>query len=306
MSSPRSTIVGRFAPTPSGPLHLGSLVAALGSWLDVRSRGGQWRLRVDDLDQARCRPERETLIPETLEAHGLFWDGAIVYQSARQARYDGALETLKRGGFLYPCVCTRRERLPGSGIYPGTCKDRLMQATAQSALRIRVPIAPIAFKDRNHGPITLRLPDFSGDFVVRRRDGVIAYHLATVVDDEDLAVTDVVRGGDLLPSTAQQLFLSDLLGFKRPQFLHLPVCFGADGRKLSKQNHAPALRLGNALLNLHTAMHTLQAAFKTPLPAMKDFESPHTLLAWATHAWSSRPHAWLRPPLLDTPLVEHD
>jgi len=234
--------VGRFAPSPTGPLHFGSLVAALASWLDCRSAGGRWLLRMEDLDQPRVMPGAADAILRQLEACGLAWDGPVVYQSARRELYEQALREL--AGHTYRCACTRKEledsalAIDGSRVYPGTCRAGLPADRAPRAVRVRTDAGPVRFADRVQGPIEQSVEREVGDFVLLRADGVIAYQLAVVVDDAAQAVTDVVRGADLLDSTARQIHLQRLLGAATPRYLHVPVATNAAGEKLSKQTRA--------------------------------------------------------------------
>jgi glutamyl-Q tRNA(Asp) synthetase len=240
------TYVGRFAPSPTGPLHFGSLVAAVASWLDARAAGGEWHLRIEDVDATRTVPGAEDEILRALEALGLHWDGPVVRQRERNARYAEALATLRGKGRVYRCRCSRRE-IADSGthgidgiVYPGTCRDLALGADIPGADRFRVDSSPVEFADRLQGPQSQRLDRDIGDFVVKRRDGLFAYQLAVVVDDADLGVTDVVRGADLLDSTPRQVALQRALGFATPRYLHIPVAT-RNGEKLSKQTLAPAL-----------------------------------------------------------------
>ena len=234
--------VGRFAPSPTGALHFGSLVAALASWLDARLAGGKWLLRMEDLDQPRVIPGAADTILRQLEAFGLEWDGPVVRQSARLDLYQDAIQKLR--AHSYTCACTRKEledsalAIDGSRIYPGTCRGGLAPGKAARAVRLLTDNAPIGFIDRVQGEISQSVESEVGDFVVRRADGLFAYQLAVVVDDAAQGVTDVVRGADLLDSTARQIFLQNLLGLARPRYLHVPVATDAAGEKLSKQTHA--------------------------------------------------------------------
>jgi len=238
--------VGRFAPSPTGPLHFGSLVAALASWLDARQAGGTWLVRMEDLDQPRVIPGAADVILQQLEAFGLGWDGPVVYQSARLDLYLDAISRLNT--HVYPCSCTRKEledsalAIDGSRIYPGTCRNGLAQGKAARAIRLRTTKDPIRFIDRVQGEVSQCLESEVGDFVVRRADGQFAYQLAVVVDDAAQGVTDVVRGADLLDSTTRQIHLQRLLGYATPRYLHLPVAVNAKGEKLSKQTQAADAR----------------------------------------------------------------
>ena len=240
-------VIGRFAPSPTGPLHMGSLVAALASWLDARAAGGRWLLRMEDLDRARCEPGAAQAILRTLERLGLTWDGDVAWQSQRGALYGAALEKLAVN--TYWCACSRREiadsslglAADGAQIYPGTCRDGLQPGRTRRALRIRTENDAIGFDDRVQGPQSQVLSRDVGDFVVYRTDGVVSYQLAVVVDDAQQGVTDVVRGADLLDSTARQIHLQRLLGLPTPRYLHVPAVLNAAGEKLSKQTDAAPL-----------------------------------------------------------------
>ena len=234
--------VGRFAPSPTGALHFGSLVAALASWLDCRHAGGRWLLRMEDLDQPRVIPGAADTILRQLEAFGLEWDGAVEYQSRCTGLYRDALRQLEP--FTYACGCTRKEledsalAIDGSRIYPGTCRAGLAPGKSARAVRLRTDAAPIRFTDRVQGAISQSVETEVGDFVLLRADGILAYQLAVVVDDAAQGITDVVRGSDLLDSTARQIVLQRLLGLATPRYLHVPVATNAAGEKLSKQTHA--------------------------------------------------------------------
>ena len=235
---------GRFAPTPSGPLHFGSLVAAVGSYLEAKSRGGEWHVRIDDLDPPRVAPGAVESILRCLEALGFEWDGPIVYQSRRVPAYHAALHQLRTLGAVYPCACSRKEiaesALAGteSKIYPGSCREGLPSGRHARALRLKVGGMRVEFEDGLLGPQRRDLEREHGDFVLYRVDGVYAFHLASAVDDAELGMTDVVRGADLLESSARQLQLIRLLGHRAPRYVHLPVAVDRVGEKLSKQTKA--------------------------------------------------------------------
>jgi glutamyl-Q tRNA(Asp) synthetase len=251
---------GRFAPSPTGPLHFGSLVAALASWIDARAAGGRWLVRIEDLDAPRAQPGAADEILRALERLGLGWDGEVLYQSRRAARYEEVLRKLRSHTYL--CGCTRREiadsslglASDGAQIYPGTCRGGLPAGKAQRALRVRVDDSSIGFVDRVQGRRDQVPSRDVGDFVLYRADGQFAYQLAVVVDDMDQGVTDVVRGADLLDSTARQIFLQRLLGHASPRYLHVPVALDAAGEKLSKQTGASALDLSEPRRELHRAL----------------------------------------------------
>ncbi|MEQ8659718.1 MAG: tRNA glutamyl-Q(34) synthetase GluQRS [Gammaproteobacteria bacterium] len=279
------TVVGRFAPSPTGPLHQGSVVAAVASWLDARARGGRWLLRIDDLDPPREVAGAADLIIETLRALGLEWDGEVVWQSRRGAAYSTALAALAAAGALFPCACTRA--MVGAGPYPGTCRDGLPAGRRARTLRVRVDAAEIAFEDRVQGRYAQRLDVECGDFVVRRADGFIAYHLAVVVDDAAAGVTDVVRGVDLIDSTPRQIHLQRLLGLPTPRYAHIAVVRDARGVKLSKQAGAAAVPPAAAATALAAALAFLGLA----PPAELAGAPVTTLLDWALPRWQLAPAA---------------
>ncbi|WP_110669285.1 tRNA glutamyl-Q(34) synthetase GluQRS [Salinicola halophilus] len=232
------TYIGRFAPTPSGPLHLGSLVAALGSWLDARAAGGRWLLRIEDIDPPRCQPGAIDTICRQLEAFGLTWDGDIRYQHDRDAAYQAALDRLAAIGMAYPCGCSRRE-WQAHAHYPGWCRTGSLYPDRPQAWRLRTDCGdrPVVWQDRRLGEQRFD-PSAQGDVVLKRKDGLWAYQLAVVVDDADQGITNVVRGADLLDNTPWQRQLQAALGYSQPRYLHLPLVIGDDGQKLSKQNLA--------------------------------------------------------------------
>ncbi len=233
-------IRGRFAPSPTGPLHFGSLVAAVGSFADAKARGGEWLLRMEDLDRPREVPGAGDHILRTLDAFGLHWDGAVLYQSRRRDAYAEALACLDRAGLTYPCGCTRREIAlagragPEGPVYPGTCRNGLPSRREPCSIRLRVDTAVRGFSDGIQGPQRQDLATDVGDFVLRRADGIHAYQLAVVVDDGEQGITDVVRGADLLLSTPRQILLQQHLGLPQPAYAHLPLALDSSGRKLSK------------------------------------------------------------------------
>jgi glutamyl-Q tRNA(Asp) synthetase len=238
---------GRFAPSPTGPLHFGSLVAAVGSYLEARQRGGQWLVRIEDIDTLRVVPGAADGMLRTLQRLGMHWDEAVMVQSTRSDAYHLALERLRDRGVLYPCACTRREiadsALHGVDalVYPGTCRNGLPAGRAPRATRVRTQGAQIEFDDAIQGPVTQDLEHDSGDFVVWRADGLFAYQLAVVVDDAAQGITDIVRGADLLDSTPRQIHLQQLLNVPAPRYAHLPVVINERGEKFSKQTLAPAI-----------------------------------------------------------------
>jgi glutamyl-Q tRNA(Asp) synthetase len=282
--------IGRFAPSPTGPLHFGSLVAAVASHLDARSRGGQWLLRMEDLDKPREQPGAAGDILRTLEQFALYWDGPVLHQSRRLAIYRDACATLRAAGECFDCACTRREiadsALPGQEgpIYPGTCRSGLAPGRFPRALRLRVRDDPIAFVDRLQGPQRVNLAETVGDFVILRADGIVAYQLAVVIDDAEQGVTDVVRGSDLLTSTPRQIHLQRLLGLPTPRYLHLPVAVNDAGEKLSKQTHAPAIDARRAHALAGAALRFLGQNVPDTLQDMRLDE----LWSGAAAAWDPR------------------
>jgi glutamyl-Q tRNA(Asp) synthetase len=241
---------GRFAPSPTGPLHFGSLLAAMGSFLDARAHGGDWLVRIEDLDPPRTVPGAAQSILDTLESFGMYADGEVVYQQQRLPHYQQALQQLEAGGYCYGCACSRRDirQLAAAGarpgVYPGICRNGLPPGRKPRATRLRVPDREIRFHDRLQGDIHEWLPAECGDFILKRADGLFAYQLAVVVDDALQGISHVVRGADLLDSTARQILLQQLLGYPTPHYLHLPVAVNRLGEKLSKQTGAPPLDTG--------------------------------------------------------------
>jgi glutamyl-Q tRNA(Asp) synthetase len=251
---------GRFAPSPTGPLHVGSLVAALASWLDARAHDGTWLVRIEDLDPPREEPGAAQDILATLSDFGLASDEPVVWQHQRRDRYIETLAKLDRVGRIYACQCSRAqiaaaaaELGTGAGIYPGTCRDLRLAPAQGRALRLRVDDAEIAFVDRACGLFSQHLARDVGDFAVLRADGLFAYQLAVVVDDAEQRITDVVRGADLLDNTPRQIFLQRLLDAPQPRYLHVPLVRASDGEKLSKQNGALALDRDRVLEELMRA-----------------------------------------------------
>ena len=275
---------GRFAPSPTGPLHFGSLVAALGSYLDARSRGGSWIVRMEDVDEPRTQPGAADAILATLEECGFEWDGPVVLQSRRKNLYRAAFDRLVAAGAVYPCGCTRKEiadsalAMDGARIYPGTCRPGLAAGKTARAFRVRTEGAAIEFTDRLQGPMRQNVSREAGDFVLLRADGLFAYQLAVVVDDADQAITDVVRGADLLDSTARQIHLQRLLGYSTPDYLHLPVAVDAGGEKLSKQTGARTAGPDSLAGAFAFLGHALPAALVAAPPA--------EMLAWGVANWS--------------------
>ncbi|WP_067515495.1 tRNA glutamyl-Q(34) synthetase GluQRS [Endozoicomonas ascidiicola] len=240
MGNQPDSYIGRFAPSPSGPLHFGSLVAALASYLDARANNGKWLVRIEDIDPPREPAGTADLILKTLEAYGLHWDDSVLYQSTRSQCYDDVLEHLLTTEELYPCICTRKQLSGLNGVYPGYCRDNRNVPSQPHALRLRCHDQVIHFTDRIQGRYSFDLSEL-GDFTLKRKDGLYAYQLAVSVDDYFQGVTHIVRGVDLLDSTPRQIHLQNQLGYPNPMYAHIPVIVESDGNKLSKQNHAPAI-----------------------------------------------------------------
>jgi glutamyl-Q tRNA(Asp) synthetase len=241
-------VVGRFAPSPTGPLHFGSLVTAVGSYCLARQAGGRWLLRIEDLDTPRVVAGAAEEIMRSLAVLGLEWDGEVVWQSQRISAYEAALARLRERGLVFACGCSRQEILasaphPGEEgpVYPGTCRAGLAAGRRPRALRIQVPDEVVCFADGLHGPVEQCLANAVGDFVLRRADGLFAYQLAVVVDDAESGVNQVVRGADLLTSTPRQIYLHACLGNPLPHYVHLPLVVAPDGEKLSKRHGAVAV-----------------------------------------------------------------
>ena len=293
--------IGRFAPSPTGLLHAGSLVAALASWLDARAHNGRWRVRIEDVDTPRCMAGADLAILEQLKRCSLVPDGVVLWQSQRGNAYQLALDTLVRQGLAYPCGCSRKDieaaqtqptERHKAQIYPGTCRQGLMGKPAR-AWRLNVQAvreacglpALTSWTDRRLGPQSEDVAQTVGDFVLRRADGLWAYQLAVVVDDAAQGITDVVRGEDLSDNTARQILLQQALGLPTPRYLHTPLVLGPQGEKLSKQNGAQPLDLREPLQALRHAAQALD------LPDVAGPDLPQALAQW-TALWAAR---WLRP-----------
>lgn len=286
--------IGRFAPSPTGPLHMGSLVAAMASFLDAKTHSGQWLVRMEDLDFARNVPAADLGMLATLQRCGMQWDGEVCWQSERVALYEAALHTLN--AWIYPCACSRKEIADSSrrqdlsdrNIYPGTCRDGLAPGKAAKSFRLRLPLNPhktITFHDRWHGAQQQDLTTEVGDFILKRADGFWAYQLAVVVDDAAQGITHIVRGADLLDSTARQIYLQGLLELPALSYLHVPVVANEIGEKLSKQTGALAFDRGDNDL-LQDAL--LPAARFLGLQLAAQPATMESFWQLATLAWSER------------------
>lgn len=265
--------VGRFAPSPSGDLHFGSLVSAVGSYLQAKSAGGSWLIRIEDIDPPREISGSARRIIEDLESLGMTTDSPVLYQSTRLAAYQQTLDMLLENRRAFPCACSRKD-LPDSGIYPGTCRNGIEKGKQARSVRFLATSPAETFKDRLQGTITFELDDF----IILRADGLFAYQLAVVVDDHFQGITQVVRGADLLDSTGRQIALQQALGFTTPQYMHLPVALGADGKKLSKRESADPVSGDNPV---HAVTRALTFLGQNP----PDNLSLESLWAWAMENW---------------------
>ena len=278
---------GRFAPTPSGPLHFGSMVAAVGSFLDARAHGGGWALRIDDLDPPRVARGSVDSIFRCLEKFQMAWDGEVVFQSARAGAYRAALDRLRADGLVYACACSRKEigdaGMDGTDgpVYPGTCREGLPPGREARAWRVRTGDNAIEFVDLLQGRVRQDLEHEVGDFVVFRTDQIFAYHLASAVDDSAQGVTHVVRGADLMASTPRQIYLQRLLGLPTPDYLHLPIATNAAGEKLSKQTLAAPVTAGYAPVILADVLRFLNHAPPDEVCA----DGVSALWDWALEHW---------------------
>ncbi len=284
-----ATYRGRFAPSPTGPLHLGSLLAAVGSYLQARAHNGRWLLRIEDIDPPRQPPDAVDRILRSLEAHGLHWDEAVWYQSRRGAAYEASLDRLHRAGWLYACACSRKQigqvaRRGAAGmIYPGTCRNAGLPLRPGLGLRLRSE-GVIGFHDRLQGEVRQDLAQEIGDILLRRPDGLYNYQLAVVVDDAAQGITEVVRGHDLLVLTPAQIHLQRLLQLPTPDYLHLPLLVDATGHKLSKQTGARALDDAQPAANLRRVLHWLGLLPHKDEPASANVTE---LLDWAVAHWDT-------------------
>jgi glutamyl-Q tRNA(Asp) synthetase len=286
--TPSDSYRGRFAPSPTGPLHFGSLIAAVGSYLQARSQHGEWGLRIENIDPPREARGAIDAILYSLEAHGLSWDGEEQYQQTRQARYAEALDEIRRIGRLYACSCSRQQIAKAIGhtggplIYPGTCRGKSKPQHGPHALRVDTRDYVIEFEDMIQGKQQINLAKETGDFVLLRADGLYSYQLAVALDDVEQGITEVVRGSDLLDSTPRQIFVQQIMGFAAPRYAHLPVAIDSvTGQKLSKQTMAPALDNNKATQNLWRALEFLG---QQPPPELRE-SSVEEFWSWAIPNW---------------------
>lgn len=270
--------VGRFAPSPSGPLHFGSLVAALGSYFQAKANNGLWLVRMEDLDPPREMPGAAGAILDALKAYHLHWDGEVVYQSQRHPLYQAQIDTWLTNGDAYYCQCTRKQIKQHGGFYPGTCRDKNLK---QGAIRLKMTQPVASFLDQKHGQMLIPEQLVNEDFIIKRRDGLFAYNLAVVLDDIDQGVTEVVRGADLIEPTGRQISLYRTLGQPEVSYLHLPLAMDNNGNKLSKQNHATAIDIDNPKPTLLNAMIFLGFDIPTEISA-GDIEE---ILRWGCENW---------------------
>jgi len=287
--------IGRFAPSPTGPLHLGSLVAALASYLDAKAHQGTWLVRIEDVDETRCKPEFIPDILRTLATFGLQWDGEVILQSQRKHAYEQALARLSAQQLTYGCVCSRKEIADSAAagidgpVYPGTCRQLRIGGQA-CAIRVLTHREPISFADGVQGQCSQCLESAIGDFIIKRRDGLFAYQLAVVVDDAAQGVTTIVRGADLIDSTTRQIHLQQLLGYTTPDYLHIPVMTTAVRQKLSKQSQAPdvaSLAAGGSAEAINRVLIEALTFLGQPTATLHATMPVTTLLQRATAQWQT-------------------
>ena len=272
--------IGRFAPSPTGPLHFGSVVAAIASYMQAKSQDGKWLVRMDDIDTPRNLPDADTAILKSLEILGLYWDDEVLFQSHRQEAYQQALNFLSEKNLLYRCTCTRK-KLQGSA-YPGTCRKKKHSPDQQHALRVITYQVAITIDDGIQGQFQQILETEIGDFIVHRADGLVAYHIATVVDEAYQGITEIVRGADLLDSTPRQIYLQNLLNYPTPAYTHLPVAVDKQGYKLSKQYHAAPIDDSDPVTTLISALEFLG---QQPDELLAQ-ESVEEIIQWGIKHWS--------------------
>jgi len=273
---------GRFAPSPTGELHLGTLLAAIGSYLQARTQNGEWLMRIEDVDTTRRVDGASDQLLRALEGFGFEWDGKVIYQSQRTELYESALETLLQKDLIYPCTCSRKQLSSEGPVYAGHCRHYRLPLNEEHALRIQVQDQRINFNDHVIGKYQQQLSSECGDFIIKRRDGLFAYQLAVVVDDAEQGINEVVRGVDLLDSTPRQIYLQQQLGYSQPEYLHLPLLIDEQGHKLGKSTGAAALDLKYPVTSLHTALSLLGQ--QPPEELTKD--NLNNLWQWALQYWN--------------------
>jgi len=281
MNTDSTRYIGRFAPSPTGPLHLGSMLTALASYLDAKSNDGRWLVRIDDLDPPRTVQGADQQILNALEKFHLEWDGEVAYQSQRHSYYEKYLRQSIYLNLAYPCNCTRQQILSAGGIYPGTCLKTPPPNDKPYATRAKSPQPSIIFNDRCQGLVEQNINSEIGDFVIKRKDGLFAYHLACAVDDHLQGVTHIVRGLDLMDSTPRQIHLQNIFNFETPKYLHLPIITNDKDQKLSKQTHAPDI---SQMPTNETTYKLLSALGLRPPKSTK--HNLTSMLAWGTEHWA--------------------
>lgn len=274
--------IGRFAPSPSGPLHFGSLVAALGSYFSAKSQGGDWLVRMEDIDPPREMEGASDLILKALETYHLYWDGDVLYQSERHDAYQQQIDSWLDSGLAYYCQCTRKQIKESGGFYLGTCRDKALNSPNSCSVRVRVDTQIVSFEDLKHGNMSIPPELAAEDFIIKRRDGLFAYNLAVVLDDIYQGITEVVRGADLIEPTGRQISLYKMLGLDPVKYLHLPLATDGNGNKLSKQNHATAIDLKHPVPTLVRAMRFLGFA----LPKGIQNGEISEIIDWGVKNWS--------------------
>ena len=275
----QNPVIGRFAPSPTGSLHFGSLVSAVGSYLEAKCPDGRWLLRIEDIDPPREVAGSSDEIIGDLRRLGMLADEPVLYQSSRAGAYQTAVDLLLEKGLAYPCACSRKD-LPSSGIYPGTCRNGIPKGKVSRAVRFRVDTSVCEFDDTLQGLICESTASACGDFVIHRADGLYAYQLAVVIDDHFQGITQIVRGADLLDSTCRQIFLQKALGMVTPEYMHLPVATSTDGKKLSKRNQADPVNHHDPAFTVHQALCFLGQSPPTKL-------SLDALWRWALEHWDN-------------------
>jgi glutamyl-Q tRNA(Asp) synthetase len=280
--------IGRFAPSPTGPLHFGSLVAAVASYCEAKTNQGKWLLRIEDLDKPREAKGAANTILRQLEAYGFEWDDNVLYQSQRISYYADALEILSNRHLIYPCTCTRKEIADSSNnigiegvIYPGTCISQAIKMNVPQAWRIKTGLQTISFNDAIQGKVSQNIRQDIGDFILKRADGLFAYQLAVVVDDAAQGITHIVRGADLLDSTPRQIYLQQILNYPHPSYAHVPVVCNEAGEKLSKQTLATPLNIEDVAQSLYLAFKFLG---QNP-PASIPKQSIQNIWSWGKTNW---------------------